>query len=541
MGNDDAEAHWGLVLSRYGVEYVEDPKTHERIPTLHRLQNVPMLSDADYRAALANAPDSYSRDLYEKEAQRISEIQKAVLEISAKEDPYDVFICYKDTAEGGSRTKDSTLAQDIYYQLVKAGYKVFFSRISLEDKLGREYEPYIFAALESSRVMLAIGTKPEYYGAVWVRNEWSRFLDLTKKDTSKLLIPCFRDMDPYDLPEEMALLQSLDMEKIGFMQDLLHGVDKVLKATPAASFGAAAPDASTVSTAPGIDALYKRGMLFLEDGDFGQASEYFDRVLDSDPEYAPAYAGKLMAACQVRSEEDLAGIPFEFSSSGQYLAASGDYQKAHRFGDAGLKARLEGYEQAIEKRVMQELEVQERIEEWMKTQLLSELNSNNKSIEWQVIKLEDKGKRALVITKCCIATMRYHDRNKPVTWEGCILREWLNEGFYKKLPTPIKRRVLSITLPYPDKGSQINDTNTTDRVFLLSVNEAKRYFPDDSSRATKYEGQPTWWWLRSPGKSGTYAAGVGDGGYISGSGGDVRSVDGGVRPAMWLSMESVDM
>ena len=33
----DAEAHWGAVLSRYGIEYVEDPVTHARIPTCHRV------------------------------------------------------------------------------------------------------------------------------------------------------------------------------------------------------------------------------------------------------------------------------------------------------------------------------------------------------------------------------------------------------------------------------------------------------------------------------------------------------------------------
>ena len=50
------------------------------------------------------------------------------------------------------------------------GYKVFFSRITLEDKLGMQYEPYIFAALNSAKVMLAFGTKYEYFHAVWVKN-----------------------------------------------------------------------------------------------------------------------------------------------------------------------------------------------------------------------------------------------------------------------------------------------------------------------------------------------------------------------------------
>ena len=194
------------MLSRYGIEYVEDPVTHERIPTCHRVQISSILSDGDYLAALENAPDTASRALYEQEAHRIAEIQKGILSISSQEKPYDVFICYKETDDFGSRTKDSTLAQEIYYQLTNEGYKVFFSRITLEDKLGQQYEPYIFAALNSAKVMLVVGTKPEYFNAVWVKNEWSRYLALMKNDRSRLLIPCYRDMDPYDLPEELSAL-----------------------------------------------------------------------------------------------------------------------------------------------------------------------------------------------------------------------------------------------------------------------------------------------------------------------------------------------
>jgi hypothetical protein len=154
-------------LCRYGIEYVEDPRTHERIPTCRRAQFEPILSDPDYLAALENAPDEYTKSLYEDEAKKISKIQKGILAISKKEKPYDVFICYKETTDGGSRTKDSTIAQDIYYQLTKEGYKVFFSRITLENKPGQEYEPYIFSALNSARVMLAVCTSKEY--PVWNR------------------------------------------------------------------------------------------------------------------------------------------------------------------------------------------------------------------------------------------------------------------------------------------------------------------------------------------------------------------------------------
>ena len=226
--NTNAEAHWGLVLCKYGIEYVEDPATHKRIPTCHRAQYESIMTDADYVAALENS-DTTQQGVYTQHALEISSIQKGILAIVKDEKPFDVFICYKESDENGKRTVDSALANDIYYQLTQEGLKVFYAAITLEDKLGQEYEPYIFAALNSSKVMLVVGTKPEYFEAVWVKNEWSRFLKIMKNDRSKLLIPCYRDMDAYDLPEEFAHLQAQDMSKIGFINDVVRGVKKVIE------------------------------------------------------------------------------------------------------------------------------------------------------------------------------------------------------------------------------------------------------------------------------------------------------------------------
>ena len=221
----EAEAHWGIVLCKYGIEYVEDPKTFKRIPTCHRTSYDAVATDADYLAAIENA-DAVQRSIYEAEAKAIDEIQKNILNIVKNEKPFDVFICYKETDENGNRTQDSVIANDIYYQLTQEGLKVFYAAITLEDKLGQEYEPYIFAALNSAKVMLVIGTKPQYFSAVWVKNEWSRFLKLMKADRSKLLIPCYKDMDAYDLPEEFSHLQAQDMSKIGFINDVVRGIKK---------------------------------------------------------------------------------------------------------------------------------------------------------------------------------------------------------------------------------------------------------------------------------------------------------------------------
>jgi len=291
-----SEAHWGLVLSKYGIEYVEDPVSHERIPTCHRVQNDSLLVDANYLAALDNASDEYSRSLYEEEAKRIADIQRGILAISSKEKPYDVFICCKETTDGGSRTKDSAIAQDIYHQLTNEGYNVFFSRITLEKELGQHYEPYIFAALNSAKVMVVVGTKTEYFNSVWVKNEWSRFLALSKKDRSKLLIPCYSDIDAYDLPEELSMLQSQDMSKIGFMQDIIRGIKKVL-ASSAADTQVKPPSEFFVSISH--ERLIKNSETYLKLGNYPSAKEVFDRLTKEYPEDHRGWWGLII--CETES------------------------------------------------------------------------------------------------------------------------------------------------------------------------------------------------------------------------------------------------
>lgn len=226
---EEAEAYWGLILSEYGVEYVVDPKTQKRVPTCHRTQTKLIKSSSNYENAIKYA-DSESRFIYEDEATKIDNIQKKILTISYKEEPYDVFICYKESDTNGERTEDSVLAQNIYDELEQKGIKTFFARISLEDKLGKDYEPYIFSALNSAKVMLVVATCNEHCEAVWVRNEWSRYLRFMEEG-DKTLIPVFKTMSPYELPDELSKFQAQDMGKVGAIQDLVRGVQKLLGQT----------------------------------------------------------------------------------------------------------------------------------------------------------------------------------------------------------------------------------------------------------------------------------------------------------------------
>lgn len=323
--SEEAEAYWGLVLCKYGVEYVDDPGTGRKIPTCHRSSFDSILEDGDFEQALENA-DSVARRVYREEAKQIETVRRGIIQVSSNEQPYDIFICYKETDEDGNRTLDSVLAQDVYDALTEKGYRVFFSRITLEDKLGVEYEPYIFAALNSAKIMLAFGTDYEYFNAVWVKNEWSRFLKLMTMDKSKHLIPCYKGIDAYDMPREFARLQAQDLGKVGTIQDLLRGIAKLMPKQ-----GQEYVEAPT--TLPSANAMVMRGQFALDDGDFSKASEYFERALDQNPQDGSAYLGKVLAALHLSNVNQIDEYFIK-------LHDDKDYDRAIRFSDSATAKML---------------------------------------------------------------------------------------------------------------------------------------------------------------------------------------------------------
>ena len=401
--DSESEAHWGIVLCKYGIEYVEDPETFKRVPTCHRTSYEAIRSDADYQAAIDYA-DVSQQAIYEEEARYIDKIQKDILAIANNEKPFDVFICYKETDENGKRTVDSVIANDIYYQLTQEGFKVFYAAITLEDKLGQEYEPYIFSALNSAKVMLVVGTKPEYFNAVWVKNEWSRYLKIIKNDRKKLLIPCYRDMDAYDLPEEFSHLQAQDMIKIGFINDVTRGIKKVLASDKSGGTDPVIIQGNS-ETAP----LLERMFMFLEDGEWNRADNFAEQILNTEPKCAEAYLGKLMSKYKVNKEADLVNCIVNFEHDH-------DYQRVIRFGNAELVNKMNSCIEKIRLRVA-ELNNENIYQQAKKTASENTTESLSKAIELlntiseykdtkeiiekfseQIKSIEEKRKKALKIT-----------------------------------------------------------------------------------------------------------------------------------------------
>lgn len=72
-----------------------------------------------------------------------------------------------------------------------------------------------------------VTTDSEYCNSVSVKNEWKRYLNFIKTETSKTVIPVYKDISPYALPDEFPWFQARNMGKLGAIQDLVRGVEKL--------------------------------------------------------------------------------------------------------------------------------------------------------------------------------------------------------------------------------------------------------------------------------------------------------------------------
>lgn len=186
-------------------------------------------------------------------------------------------------------------------------------------------------------------------------------------------------------------------------------------------------------------------------------------------------------------------------------------------------------------------------------QYLYTADRGKKDIEWIVLARETN--RLLVISQYALECMPYSTEDwhpsweTYTTWETSKLCCWLNEIFYRQAFSDEERAMIHAScVPgdvNEDYGGEPNDTY--DALFLLSINEARRYFPSDEARRcrltpfaaqeeTRIEDGCCIWWLRTNGISSSTAANVRCDGSIHTMGNYVDYYLG-VRPAMWVSLE----
>ena len=295
---EEGEAYWGYVLCAYGIEFQQDARSGKYLPTLHRISQKSILQDLYYQKALEYANPIDAQD-YRRIASELERIRKRFLELSQKEENhYDVFISFKQTDEDTHReTIDSSKAENIYHKLKEKGYRVFFSKITLANRGGEDYEPIIYMALETSKVMLVLGSQKEYLEAPWVRNEWSRFLDMMQEKPEKKILPVLiNEMDPGQLPEALQGIQ-------GYNIDTPVGMDRMLSRVRELFPEKKKQEEKSTGKAFGAteESLLKRAQLELDAGRWDNATEYYNRILETNPESAGAWLGLWLTSDTIRA------------------------------------------------------------------------------------------------------------------------------------------------------------------------------------------------------------------------------------------------
>ena len=197
-------------------------------------------------------------------------------------------------------------------------------------------------------------------------------------------------------------------------------------------------------------------------------------------------------------------------------------------------------------------------------------------IKWRVLDIE--GDCALLISEDILTVRQYHSSDVDITWADSDIRAWLNDDFLNEAFSEDEQKSIMLSkIPNPDNDfyGTPGGVDTEDKFFLLSIDEAERFFVDIDDRVAEFimieedmdntmktyeefsysqeyiqtqeenfksrlnQKQSYWWLLRSPGIRSTAAACVGGekhDGVIYSNGAGVYSWVG-VRPALYLKLE----
>jgi hypothetical protein len=326
------EGYWGRALALGGIVYVTDLNENKKVPTCNNITEDSFIKHKDVQKAISIAPADIAAG-YQEQAEYIEKVRLEWLQKASKEPAYDVFISFKDSdrENGIERTQDSIDAQDLYNALVAEGYKVFFSRISLRDKISEQYEPYIYNAIKTAKVMIVFGEKAEYFSSVWIKNEWSRFKTRIEKGEKhkNSLVVVYKNMNPGDLPVVLKSRQCLNASDMTFLSDLTRHIKRVVEESKRnvhlekieIAGGQIAKKASTLAVNSvqtrevGAGAIAETSIsekqsisliqTYLGERQWQEVSSLVDDVLFNNPSCAEAIWYKLLATYQVVTNDAL--------------------------------------------------------------------------------------------------------------------------------------------------------------------------------------------------------------------------------------------
>lgn len=320
------EAYWGRFLcEQYVIFYQND--LDASIPSFWNINDTPCRDSESFQKAVELGEKSGNRENYERLADQIEEYKAKYRRVKAERpEGSQIFICFKDTG-----TQDGRLGYRIFNTFARK-YDIFFSKESLLDIAGDDYEPYIYHGLTTAKVLLVLCSSRDHLESKWVHNEWWRFWKFAK-GTDKVIIPIFREgFDAAQLPDELRACQGVE-EDVGLLSTLSARFEAIFGLKKAAE-----PVVTEISAEAKAEAYVEKAKSYLSYRELAAAADYCEQAIKLDPMNGEAHLCRLMVDLKVQDLKALlrSDRPFDKHPS---------YEKAVRYlpaetGDA-LKKRNE--------------------------------------------------------------------------------------------------------------------------------------------------------------------------------------------------------
>lgn len=303
----DADLYWALALCRYGVLFFADGGS-----VLQRTQAHSFTSDSDYQQALKFA-DEKQRGLMEHIAGSIDEKQREISELSIGKS-YDVLLC------SGADDKSVKCSTELYSRLCSENMNVFYPQVTLKETAKSEWEPFLFSAVYSAKVLIIAVTDRSIFDDVLAMNLCGRFMSGSM--SGRAVIPVLYGVPPEELPSELTKFQALNAASLGFEQDLAASVKALISGVRS--------NGSAQKNSP----LVRRAYIMLSDRQFSEAAAMCGRIELQSPGEAALI--RLLCEYRLTDEESLETLSAD-------IMQSENYRIAMQYGSEALRLKLKKY------------------------------------------------------------------------------------------------------------------------------------------------------------------------------------------------------
>lgn len=378
---------------------------------------------------------------------------------------------------------DSPTVVPIIDRLTKWGFRVWYDA-GIE--AGTEWPQYIASHLENSQVVIAFISKASIE-SIHCRQEIT-FAETKRKDILAIYL------DDAKLPAGMQMQlgnnQSMFYQRASSFDSFIHQLTIAEVLRPCCAQPGKLPASKMPSNTPRYTPPQPKGQ---------KKPSVFPKVLAVALVLAVIVAGLVIFLPGLGTEpltpEQKYQAAVELIASGNYYEAYTMLQELGSYEDSQAKLA-----QIKEKALVQRIASAKNGETvvWGSYEQNNNTSDGAEPIEWVVLHSEDG--LTLLMSKCGLDSVSYHQEEREISWEKCDLRAWLNDEFYYEAFSSAQQAHIAKTV-IATEGSE----NTRDKVFLLSESEAELYaslFPE--LKATDYAIQRgvkninTGFWLRSP-------------------------------------------